>query len=157
MTKNAIKQALEAHFNDILDLHMAGMSVVNPALRVEATGFRTLQEGLLCVLITPWFMSLILFPQNAEASSDGEVHERDFPAGRYEFTSASDEQLGRYESCPLFTPMFEFDSHEQAVRVADTIIHSLMTEKPDKEPSRVSDAPSRRDLFRAFARRARDA
>ena len=41
---------------------MAGLAVVNPALRVEAVGFAPWQGCWLGVVVTPWCMNLVLAP-----------------------------------------------------------------------------------------------
>ena len=42
---------------------MAGVPMLNPALRVQAVGFRHWQSHWLGVLVTPWFMNLMLLPR----------------------------------------------------------------------------------------------
>ena len=56
------------HFRRVHIERMQGMPILNPALEVQAVGFRELEEHLLGVLITPWFMNLVLLPGNDEWS-----------------------------------------------------------------------------------------
>jgi Protein of unknown function (DUF3457). len=57
-----IKYALETTFNEILDKRMRDLPVVNASLSVQAVGFNRFGEDWLGVLITPWFMNLMLLP-----------------------------------------------------------------------------------------------
>ena len=58
-------EKLEAVFRHIAATRMAGVSILNPALEVEAVGFRNWRDDWFGVLITPWFMSLICLPSPA--------------------------------------------------------------------------------------------
>ena len=179
MSENNIRQALEAHFNRILETHMAGMPVVNPELRVEAREFRHYENHTLCVMITPWFMSLFLFPDDPSLATEwktGTTHQQTFPSGVYEFTAAQDEELGPYQSCALFSPMFDFSSHEMAQEAASASITALMdktaaadedqenarqidqlwhepTQPPEQSKNVEPEKISRRDLFRRMMQR----
>jgi len=53
---------LEAAFREIHVGKMRGIPLLNEALGVRAVGFRAYDGHLLGVLVTPWFMNLILAP-----------------------------------------------------------------------------------------------
>ena len=55
-------QDLVGIYQRIADERMQGMPFVNRALRVEAVDFRAWDDHQVGVLITPWFMNLILLP-----------------------------------------------------------------------------------------------
>lgn len=57
-----ISCALETVFNGVLETRMRGVPVINPALSVQAVGFNPFNGDWLGVLITPWFMNLLLLP-----------------------------------------------------------------------------------------------
>ena len=102
---------VERVFAQIHATRMQGLPFLNPALRVEAIGFRRWEGRWLGVLITPWFMNLMLLP--AEASAWHAVRLGDsvsyaLPAGVFEFIGAREPALGDYQSCSLFSPVFEF-------------------------------------------------
>ena len=85
--------------------------MVNPALAVEAVGFRPWNGHWLGIVITPWFMNLVLMPRVAaqwQAIGERESRYYVFPAGVFEFIGARDATLGDYQACSLFSPMFEF-------------------------------------------------
>ena len=100
---------------------MAGLPLVNPAIRVEAVGFAPWDEHWLGVMVTPWCMNLVLAPRNAAAwlpLPPGAKRGYRFPAGDYEFVGAHDAIAGVYLACSLFSPMHEFADHETARAVA---------------------------------------
>jgi [NiFe] hydrogenase assembly HybE family chaperone len=108
---------------------MAGMPLGNPALEVEAVGFRQTENGhWLGVLITPWAVDLLLLPATSSSWPDkaaGETQCWRFPSGVYEFLAASHEELGSYHLCSLFSPPHQFTSQEAARQTAQAILSGL--------------------------------
>ncbi len=120
--------ALERAFDHVLRHQMQGMPMLNPALAVEAVGFRTWREHWLGVLITPWFMNLLLMPRiDAAWHAAGERESRPyvFPAGVFEFIGGRNAQLGDYQACSLFSPMFEFANQDGARATALAALEAL--------------------------------
>jgi [NiFe] hydrogenase assembly HybE family chaperone len=100
---------------------MRGLAFVNPALDVEAVAFAPWQGHWLGVLVTPWFMNLILAPRDAAAWTSlgpGEKRGYRFPAGAFDFIGAHDDVAGEYQVCSLFSPLLHFDDQETARMVA---------------------------------------
>ncbi len=100
---------------------MQGLAFVNPALDVEAVAFAPWQGHWLGVLVTPWFMNLILAPRDATAWTSlkpGEKRSYLFPAGAFDFIGAHDDVAGEYQMCSLFSPLLHFDDQETARLVA---------------------------------------
>lgn len=118
---------LEETFRAIAAKDMAGVPVLNDKLAVQAVGFRASEGQLLGVLVTPWFMNLILLPRDATAEAPvvGSKRLVDFPSGRYEFVQGYDARLGPWEGCSLFSPMFEFRTMAEAVEVAAAVMTAL--------------------------------
>lgn len=117
--------ALQQRYEDIQRTQMDGIPMLNAALRVEALGFRPWGEHWLGVLVTPWFMNLVLFPRVPErwhAIGERESRHHVFPAGVFEFIGSRDAVLGDFQSCSLFSPMFDFANHEGA---RDTALQAL--------------------------------
>ena len=115
---------------------MTGLSFVNPALGVEAVGFGPWQGHWLGLLITPWFMNLIVAPRDLSVwqslPQGGKRHYR-FPAGDYEFIGAHDDLAGEYQMCSLFSPVLQFDDQETARLVAQLARDALFdTENADE-------------------------
>lgn len=117
--------ALEAAFRRVAQQQMQGVPILNPALAVEAVGFRPWDAHWLGVLITPWFMNLWLMPRvraKWQPIAAGTSRHYVFPAGVFEFIGGRDAQLGDYQACSLFSPMFEFTDHAAA---HDTAVAAL--------------------------------
>ncbi|MDZ7653907.1 MAG: [NiFe]-hydrogenase assembly chaperone HybE [Burkholderiaceae bacterium] len=119
---------LERVFAEIHATRMQGLPFVNPALRVEAVGFRRWDGRWLGVLITPWFMNLMLVP-DADAGWHhvryGDSVSYALPAGVFEFISAREPLLGDYQSCSLFSPVFEFADPDGARATAVAALAAL--------------------------------
>ena len=112
---------LEQAFGAVVT-RMAGLPIVNGALAVEAVGFAPWQGHWLGVLVTPWFMNLILAPRDRAAwqpLAQGEKRAYRFPAGIYDFIGASDPLAGEYQMCSLFSPVLQFDEQAAARMVAE--------------------------------------
>lgn len=116
MTENPAAR-LEVAFRAVYAERMQGLPFINPALSVEAVDILPWNGHWLGVLITPWFMNLLLLPDDDEAwpaLRPGEKCEQSFPAGVFEFIAGQEDTLGDYLACSLFSPMFEFDDQETA-------------------------------------------
>jgi [NiFe] hydrogenase assembly HybE family chaperone len=119
---------IEAAFRIIHAGRMRGLPLLNPALRVEAVGFRPWELHWLGVLITPWFMNLMLMPREPgklRAVAAGDAVAYRFPSGTFEFLSGHDDALGEYQTCSLFSPMFQFTDQEAARLTALAALRSL--------------------------------
>ena len=144
--------ALERRFVNIQRSQMHDMPMLNPALRVEALGFRPWSEHWLGVLVTPWFMNLLLFPRVAEhwpAIGERESRHYAFPAGVFEFIGNRDAVLGDYQACSLFSPMFEFADQTAARDTALAALVALFDAAHRAGP----DAPQTRSAAAAVSSR----
>ncbi len=120
---------LEQLFDRVQHERMLGVPVVNPALRVQCVGFVAWGDHYLGVLITPWFMNLVLLPGAGQPWADLSVGEKlvqRFPSGAYEFILGEEPGAGRYLMCSLFSPMFEFVDQAAAVATAEAVMQGLM-------------------------------
>jgi len=120
--------ALERRFTDIQRQQMQDMPMLNPALHVRALGFRPWTEHWLGVLVTPWFMNLVLSPritQHWPRIVERESRYYVFPAGVFEFIGTRDAVLGEYQACSLFSPMFEFATPAEAQDTALAALQAL--------------------------------
>lgn len=157
--------SLEQVFRHIAATRMSGVSLLNPALEVEAVGFRRWRDDWVGVLITPWFMSLICLPGPDSAwvpRSSGSKQDVELPSGEYEFLFAHEEALGHYLTSSLFSPMFEFADMMRAREVAAAVLAEMFTPVPP-EAAAVAAPPvglaakleqplSRRGFFGALLR-----
>ncbi len=125
---------------DEIAKRMEGLPIVNTALAVEAVGFAPWQGRWLGVMVTPWFMNLVLAPLEPAAWSplaQGEKRPYRFPAGVYEFIGANDVLAGEYQFCSLFSPVLQFDDQAAARMVAELARTALF----DVENAERSDMP----------------
>ena len=127
---------LEAAFRRIEIENMAGVPLLNPALRVEAVGFSRWQNHWLGIVISPWFMSLVLVPGEAaswQGVAPGKRLFRKFPSGNFAFLGSQETEVGEFQSCALFSPMDRFAEQDSARAVALAALEALQLqpEKPD--------------------------
>ncbi len=144
--------ALQRHFEAVLSGPMRGLPMLNPALGVRALGFRPWDEHWLGVLVTPWFMNLVLAPRVPERwapCAERESRHLVFPAGVFEFLGAHDAELGPWLACSLFSPMFEFDSAAAAEATAAAALQALLGDDAGPSPAPPADAGKRAFLFGA--------
>jgi len=141
MADTVLKMAQQ--FETIYVEHMHDLPIVNKALQVEAVGFHEYHGHQLGVLITPWFMNLILLPgtENWSNRAQGDTSSLDFPSGRIEFAVSHDQVLGTYLSAVLFRSVTELADQATARELALEVLDDLM-----KRP-RNARTVSRRDLL----------
>jgi [NiFe] hydrogenase assembly HybE family chaperone len=152
---------IERTFGRIAAGAMADLPLNNPALRVEAVGFRLWQGLWVGVVITPWAINLLLLPAGSSAFAPlalGKRHTWTFPSGDYPFMGSADADLGPYQFCSLFSPTFEFTTQADARTAAHAAMAALFEATQgataDAEAARlhgrsVADVPlSRRGFLR---------
>ncbi len=139
--------ALERRFAAIWRGPMAGLPMVNEQLTVQAVGFQPWGPHWLGVLVTPWFMNLVLMPRELQqwvplAERESRFHA--FAAGVFEFIGGFDEEIGAYQACSLFSPMFEFNSPEQAAATGLAALQALFDagNRPVDVPTALPDLPA---------------
>jgi [NiFe] hydrogenase assembly HybE family chaperone len=116
-------------FRDIHVTRMQGLLFINSKLRVEAVGFRPWEEHELGVLITPWFMNLIVLPEVDADIDQGHKIDAGFPSGNIELTAAQDEELGLYFSAVLFSSVMDIPNQETARDIAAEVMRELFDTK----------------------------
>lgn len=136
---NELNQALETCFIQIQQQRMVDVPILNPSLQVQAVDFQLFQQNWLGILITPWFMNLLYFHPDNEFVGNKVAHL--FPAGQFEFIVSYEKELGFYQSCSLYSPMFDFQQQEIAVQTAQAALQALLQ---IPKPANIS----RRDLLR---------
>jgi [NiFe] hydrogenase assembly HybE family chaperone len=118
-----ISDRLAAVFTKIQAERMDGVPILNPRLEVEVLGVRALNDHWLALLITPWFINLMLLPATPEQEEAwrglalGSNVPHRLPAGRFDFIVGEESALGRYQMCSLFSPVLEFQD-QAAARIA---------------------------------------
>jgi len=135
--------AIARRFRNIHEQRMLGLPFINADLAVETIGFREFQDFEIGVLITPWFMNLILLPGSEVGADIEQGHSVNacFPSGDIEFTTAQDEELGLYFSAVLFSTVADIPDQATARDLAVEVMKGLFESKTD------SKVISRRSLF----------
>jgi [NiFe] hydrogenase assembly HybE family chaperone len=121
-------RALEAAFRRILATRMADMPLRNPAIDVEAVGFREWDGRQAGVLVTPWSIGLVILPGTAADVHALALDERRswrFPSGEYEFMGGEEPECGPFHFCSLFSPPDEIPDHAQARAIAAAVMEQL--------------------------------
>jgi [NiFe] hydrogenase assembly HybE family chaperone len=111
---------LEAHFRDINRRVMADAPICNPALDVACVGFSVWGDQNLGVLLTPWFMNLILAPVSF-TGTQGVA----FPCGVIAFRLSELPGFGPVAMCSLFSPMDDFGDQEAAIATAQAALDGI--------------------------------
>lgn len=143
---------LENCYRRIGECSMRDLPIYNDALAVEAVGFRTHGDALAGILITPWFMNLMLRPIDGSLAScsPGSSIAHAFPVGAIDFNVGDIEGIGRIASCSLFSPMFEFSTMEQARATAEAAFVEILLPPVEHErpATKVATAVDRRRFLR---------
>ncbi|MBI4989833.1 MAG: [NiFe]-hydrogenase assembly chaperone HybE [Rhodocyclales bacterium] len=129
---------LEAAFRRIESATMADVPILNPALRVEAVGFTRWQDHWLGIVITPWFMNLVLVPGVSESWQSvppGQRLFRKFPSGDFAFLGSDEAEVGEFQSCSLFSPMAQFADQASARDVAHAALAALQRAPTSAQPT----------------------
>ena len=129
---------LEAAFRRIQAETMADVPILNPALSVEAVGFTRWQDHWLGIVITPWFMNLVLVPGASvswQSVAPGQRLFRNFPSGDFAFLGSNEPEIGEFQSCSLFSPMGQFASQAEVREVALAALAALQVESVAAAPA----------------------
>ncbi len=157
-----LTRKLESVFGMIERERMGDIPILNPALSIAAISIRPFRETWACALVTLWFINLMLLPRTPEVTiawnrvGAGTKVRHDFPAGTFEFICGTEDALGPYRMCSLFSPVQQFENQDAALATAEGALAALFDENVDdvREPvppilSPKMDAAqvSRRTLF----------
>lgn len=146
---DAVTANLVADFREVWHAKMRDLPMVNKMLSVEAVGFQMWQDRPLGVLISPWFMNLVMLPGETEdwsALTPGAKEVISFPSGDYEFLHNLREQTGGYKACSLFSPMNDFKTHAAATDVARAVMVALFDGDNRAETDRSADIRAAREV-----------
>ena len=143
--KDPAKQ-LEITFKTIFIDRMQDMPIINHNIEVKAVGFTPWQQYHFGALITPWFMNLILIPQqeNQLNGNVGKIKKIQLPSGYYDFILNFEQGIGYYLSCSLFSPMFIFENQSAAELTAIESLIAILDAK-DLDGSTKTPATTQND------------
>jgi [NiFe] hydrogenase assembly HybE family chaperone len=108
---------------------MAGLPLLNNKLSVTTLGFQEFEGRILGMLITPWMMSLVLFPgpqDDWQAQALGSKHFITLPSGNYRFLTNVIDELGVCQMHSLHSPMHRFHTQEAAIAEASAFLDKLL-------------------------------
>ncbi len=132
-----LRARLEARFDEIARTRMQGVPILNAAIKVAALGFEAREGAPLGILVTPWFMNLVILPDKDEGWATGDKCRLTLPAGAFEFIVTRDEELGPLLMCSLFSPMFEFADQQAALETARAALAEILN--PESRPEGNAD------------------
>jgi [NiFe] hydrogenase assembly HybE family chaperone len=127
----ALRDRLTSLYCEIENTRMDGVPILNQHLEVAALGFEAYQGFALGVLLTPWFMNLMLVPLDETAFAEtspqaGAKRMVVLPAGQVECILSFEEGFGWSLSCSLFSPMFEFEDQAAALETAEAALAEVL-------------------------------
>lgn len=150
-------RALVAEFERIGAESMRGLPFYNEALAVEAVGFERLGDEWLGVLITPWFLNLVLAPDQSipyVEAANGKKRAVDLPGGPVQFLCGGTENFGLFYGHSIASPMHVYKTQEQARAAARRALVGYCSPPQAAQATgpHPAQAVSRRNLF-SFAGR----
>ena len=139
---------------------------VNPRLRCISVGFVRYRGDWLGVVITPWFMDLVLLPGGGILWGDIPAGQRryiELPQGTVAFTAAEEPHLGAYQHAPLVSTVSALPDMAAAITLANQAMFEIHGDKaadntpPADRSGEGADSkgnpetPSRRGFLRRLA------
>jgi [NiFe] hydrogenase assembly HybE family chaperone len=124
---------LDARVAALIDVYeradeaMRDLPIYNPALVVEPFGFRAAADGIVGIVITPWFMNLTTIPAAPIRTGTDARQTLGFASGEYEFDANQIDGFGPLLTCSLFSPMSEFATQDAARDAARAALQELFT------------------------------
>jgi len=112
---------LEEHFRDIHRRVIADAPIRGAALDLACVGFCAWDYKCLGVLVTPWFMNLVLAPVSSFSATQSVA----FPCGAIEFRTSDLPGFGPMAMCSLFSPIEEFADQLGAIATAQAALDAL--------------------------------
>ncbi|SFV58834.1 Hydrogenase maturation factor HoxT/HybE [hydrothermal vent metagenome] len=149
---------LKKHYEYIYIHKMTNIPIVNNKLKVATVGFtnwgvESKNESEVGILITPWFMNVVLLPKGdmQHKTQVGKSVNILFPEGEYLFLTQLDEDFGTYLTCSLFSPMFDFKTQKQAIDTAELVMQELLQTKEFKKDKEVVQLKKQRIKHKEIA------
>lgn len=141
---------------------MQDLPFVNPALSVEAVGFRRVDRDWVGIVITPWFINVFLLPGGGTLWQDlpsGEQRGVVFPVGQLDFIADNNPDpeapITAFQYCPLIHPVQHLADQATSREAAEAALVALFTAPPAAEPETAEapveePAPKRRAFLRGL-------
>lgn len=140
---------LVARFEAIGAARMIHLPFYRQDLAVEAVGFRALESYFAGVLITPWFINLVLLPRDPDATPvphDGAEVFVELPGGRQRLLANQDEELGGFLTFSVASNLFTIADQTAAREQAQASVKRWLETPQPKAPAKPGPADRRRFL-----------
>lgn len=128
-----------------VDAEMRDLPIYNDKVDIEAIGFRPFGDAaLLGVVLTPWFMNLIVLPIEPVPMNMAEIGRTvsiELAAGKRNFVVGGDEDIGLYQAFSLHSPLLTFTLPGQARAEAQRML-GLLTTPPEEAAQAASTSRS---------------
>ncbi|MER2539014.1 MAG: [NiFe]-hydrogenase assembly chaperone HybE [Azonexus sp.] len=146
---------LEAHFQQLWEESVADTRQTNPALQVKVIGFVRCEGDWVGVMVTPWFIHLLLLPGGGTLWGDipdGQRRYLDLPGSTYYFTATEAPGIGPYQYTALLDNINQVADMATARHLADDALRTALNLRAATAPANEeSRAVSRRGFFRRLA------
>lgn len=119
-------------FEKILQENMKDVPILNHRLQVQTLGFQEYEGRIIGIVITPWLMNLVMLPNEQDDWSMlnlGKKMPIKFPSINYKFMVNEIDDIGKYKTHSLYSPMHEFSSQDHAVKVAQDFLGGLLVKR----------------------------
>jgi [NiFe] hydrogenase assembly HybE family chaperone len=146
----AIGAQLAEIYRRIWTVSMRDVPICNAALEVEAVGFRAYGRAAVGIVLTPWFMNLVIVDSVRESNLPagiGAMTSVALPAGEVECVGAWLDGFGLLRACSLFSPMFDFAEMAVARTVAEEAMKALFARPSESESPDYPTGVGRRALL----------
>lgn len=145
---------LETHFKSVHKDEMDDLKLCNKNVHVEGIGFHLHDNHWIGIMITPWFLNLMIIPQSGQpwpelTEGRGKDIVLEFPCGNLKFAPRIDPVIGSHLCCLLASPLNDYKTHDEVVSIAHQVLADLQ-----RIPMKAVEEPvslSRRSLFTNIA------
>ena len=129
---------LEDCFTKIWKENMVGIQILNNDLVVEAVEFQHWNGRVIGMMVTPWFINLIMLPKEGENWKIDKLGEREkftFPQKECPVMINEIEEFGYCKTYSLYSPVNDFPNPEAARIAAAIFLRDLLDESKRVETS----------------------
>ena len=142
---------LEAHYRQLWATQRDALPSPNGRLQVAAIGFSRVDGDWLGVMVTPWFLNLMLLPGGGNLWGDipaGQRRYLELACGTVQFIADDDPDLGPYQYCPLIAPVSSVADMATARQAALDAMAAVMTPPAPPLVEAAPAEPAQRDVSR---------
>lgn len=118
-------------FEVIYKERMKDIPIINTELDVEAVEFQIFEGRTIGMMVTPWFINLIMLPKEGDTWDQGKPGDKDiyhFPGKDCEMMINEVDGYGFCKTFSLFSPVKDFNNQEAARVAAAIFLRDLLDE-----------------------------